>query len=282
MTALTSEATALTLGYTSSAVISSESPQTSTIPQGPWIYLTDGTQSKVYEHGDLVLKVMKTPSEVIAKYKEYGVEDISTMRWVKEQHPELAGKQVATAQMITARNITSYLKAWDFFRNETELCQMHVSPTEEGIVAQLQNRSGEISVIALSKTPFYIQRKAKLLETELVELVDKRLMEEAKQVLDLWISAQEVFWNKGFYDYDVMAPHKNYGLSAGKIEKKRVVCLDIGELHKDSKLISELEQKRVLADRMEFSKFLKKLDLFDYFKEQVDKRYDAFRERLSK
>jgi hypothetical protein len=96
--------------------------------------------------------------------------------------------------------------------------------------------------------------------------------------LTFWVKAQESFFENGFYDYDVMAPHINYGVlknDEGKVIK--VACIDIGELHNDSdKLRSELSEKRVLADRMVFSKFLKEKNLFEFFEKEVTDSYNKF------
>lgn len=316
-----------------------------TIADSPrWTYLADGTQSTVYEDEasrQYVLKVMKPPAEVVAKYASYGLNDLSQLSWVLRRFPQyqrappatgasggtaqpeaLSPEQVAkdsleVAALITRMNVASYVLAWENFRDETLLCHLQTEPirpaveTALGLAVTLVNQAAEARVLRLDEHAWYVQRKVTLLSDKLDELVKEQRqgsgtathMQEPKRVLDLWISCQEHFWTRGYFDFDVMNPGANYGVlldSDGWVEC--VVCVDVGELHHSDEveeqlqeqqrgegaganqcniygggLVAELAKKRVIEPRQFFAKHLIELGLYDYFCEQVNIRYDAFR-----
>lgn len=239
---------------------------------GVWKLIAEGTQSKVYSKGDFVLKVMKQPEEVINKYAEYGVQDISQMRWFKAKYPGKNSREAA--EILIQRNADSCKRAWVHFRNECMLNYIRMDFSDE-LTLSFKLSDGTLD---LNTSKFYIQKKATLLGDELEDLISKGKTTEAKRVLALWVEAQQLFFKKGFYDYDVMAPHKNYGVlknNEGKVIK--VVCLDVGELHNDrDTFYSELKEQRVLSDRMVFSKFLRDKNLFEFFEKMVTEVYGQF------
>lgn len=237
-----------------------------------WELIGEGTQSKVYSKGNLVLKVMKQPEEVISKYAEYGILDISQIRWFKAEYSEKSPHEAA--EILIQRNADSCKRAWIHFRNECLMNYIHMDFSDE-----LKMSFNFVDKkLDLDTSKFYIQKKVTLLSEVLEDFASKKQIGEAERVLALWVETQKLFFEKGFYDYDVMAPHKNYGVlknSEGKVIK--VVCIDVGELHNNAdKLCSELKEKRVLAERMAFSKFLKEKNLFEFFEKKVTETYNQF------
>lgn len=121
---------------------------------------------------------------------------------------------------------SSYLLAYQEFKEETGLLFLHLAPTDFlNQSVTLVDNLGIKHLIALDRFPFLLQKKGEVCSEIIPSLVANNQIDEAKQHIQSLLELINSRQQKGIYDYDVFL--YNYGFIG-----KTPILLDPGRLEK--------------------------------------------------